>query len=342
MNHSDIAALMKGIAPVIGDLVQRAVRPLQEEIASLRTQLDEMRSFDHLELVRGEVDRAVSALPPAPAGRDADPALITELIIAEVAKLPTPAAGRDADPALVAELVRVEVSHAVAALPPAPSGKDADPGLIADLVAAAVTKVPPPVDGKDADPALVAELVRVEVERAVAALPPAQPGKEGPAGKLPMVREWTDEVAYEGDVRTWKGSTWQAARDTAKEPPHADWVCLAAAGQSGADADQIEVIGTFDDAAAYKRLNIVALNGAAFIARKDNPGACPGEGWQVIAMRGKPGPPGEAKTGAPGMRGLPGPGVAGLSLDEMGLLTLRNADGTELTCDFYDLLSKRP
>lgn len=36
--------------------------------------------------------------------------------------------------------------------------------------------------------------------------------------------------------------------------------------------------GTYDADGEYKRLNIVALNGGAFIARKDDPGACPGKG----------------------------------------------------------------
>ena len=58
-------------------------------------------------------------------------------------------------------------------------------------------------------------------------------------------------------------------------------------------------------------MNIVALNGSSFIARADNPGPCPGDGWQLIASAGRPGKPGpkgdRGEAGARGERGLPGP-----------------------------------
>ena len=68
--------------------------------------------------------------------------------------------------------------------------------------------------------------------------------------------------------------------------------------------------GTFDSVQNYNALNIVALNGSAFIARCDDPGECPGDGWQLIASAGragKPGPTGESgEPGPRGERGLPG------------------------------------
>lgn len=68
----------------------------------------------------------------------------------------------------------------------------------------------------------------------------------------------------------------------------------------------------------------------------------PGEGWQVIAMRGKPGQPGEqGKRGEPGLRGLPGPGISSIEVDNsQGVLTVTNGDGTVVTCDLYELLRK--
>jgi hypothetical protein len=70
------------------------------------------------------------------------------------------------------------------------------------------------------------------------------------------------------------------------------------------------VRGTFDPAQNYNALNIVALNGSAFIAKCDHPGECPGAGWQLIASAGragKPGPKGESGEPGPcGERGLPG------------------------------------
>jgi hypothetical protein len=58
----------------------------------------------------------------------------------------------------------------------------------------------------------------------------------------------------------------------------------------------------------YEALNIVALNGGAFIAKCDEPGACPGDGWQLIAKQGKAGATGERGiAGERGPRGEQGP-----------------------------------
>jgi hypothetical protein len=58
------------------------------------------------------------------------------------------------------------------------------------------------------------------------------------------------------------------------------------------------VCGTWDEHKDYPQFAIVALNGGSFLARKDNPGVCPGDDWQLIASAGKPG-----KQGPPGARG---------------------------------------
>lgn len=268
----------------------------------------------------------------------------------------------------IAALVRDEVSGAIAKIPPAEPGKsvtldDVRP-LLEEMVTVAVRAIPTPERGKDADPAEVLRLVNETVERTLAgwekpkdgdsvtvddvrpvleelvrSIPPAEPGKEGSPGKLPIVRAWLDTVHREGDVVSHAGATWQAMRDTGKEPPHADWICLAAAGRPGKDADEIEVKGTFDPDANYRRLNIVVLNGNAFMARSDDPGPCPGAGWQVIAMRGKPG---EAKKGDKGdtVKGPPGAPVARMTVDGEGMLTLVNGDGSTVDCDLYPVLAK--
>jgi hypothetical protein len=62
--------------------------------------------------------------------------------------------------------------------------------------------------------------------------------------------------------------------------------------------------GTWKDDAVYNFLNMVALNGSSFIAKCDDPGPCPGDGWQLIASAGKPGRPGQ--KGDHGERGLSG------------------------------------
>jgi hypothetical protein len=84
----------------------------------------------------------------------------------------------------------------------------------------------------------------------------------------------------------------------------------------------------------------VALGGASFGARRDDPGPCPGDGWQLIAAQGKRGNAGERGASVKGERGLPGVAPASMAVDDDGLLTLTNADGSTVACDLYPLLSK--
>jgi hypothetical protein len=62
------------------------------------------------------------------------------------------------------------------------------------------------------------------------------------------------------------------------------------------------VRGTYSESETYGRHDIVMLNGSSFVALVDNPGTCPGDGWQLWAGRGKTGKPGE-----PGPQGPAGP-----------------------------------
>jgi hypothetical protein len=149
---------------------------------------------------------------------------------------------------------------------------------------------------------------------------PGPPGPRGEPGTLPVAREWApDAVHYAGAVVVHAGATWQAARDTGQAPGHPDWVCLA---RSGRDAAMPNVRATWAETETYAALDIVALNGCSFIARRDQPGVCPGEGWQLIASAGKPGIKGVAgergDRGEPGARGLPGasaPLIVGWTID---------------------------
>jgi hypothetical protein len=85
------------------------------------------------------------------------------------------------------------------------------------------------------------------------------------------------------------------------------------------------VRGTWAAGERYQALNVVALNGASFVARRDDPGPCPGEGWQLIASQGK--------------RGGRAPAVAGMALSGT-VLTLRNGDGSTASVDLAPLVSK--
>jgi hypothetical protein len=134
---------------------------------------------------------------------------------------------------------------------------------------------------------------------------PGPRGEPGPAGKLERAYGYVeDAVHYRGDIVTYRGSTYQARCDTAREPPHENWICIAYAGldgKDGRDGRSLEVRGRFSDKEIYKALDIVALNGGSFIAKKNNPGPCPGAGWQLIASQGKRG-----DKGARGLQGIPG------------------------------------
>ncbi|MDI6026727.1 hypothetical protein QBK99_11045 [Corticibacterium sp. UT-5YL-CI-8] len=169
-------------------------------------------------------------------------------------------------------------------------------------------------------------------------------GPEGPAGKLPIVQNWTDRVFYEGDVVSFEGRAYQAISDTGKEPGSADWICIAergADGRDGEDGRSFDVRGTWLEINQYRAMDVVALNGASFVAKRDEPGPCPGDGWQLIAGQGKRGLPGEkGMKGDKGERGDAGMPVVAMDIDKDGLLTLTNGDGSVVVCDLYPVLAR--
>jgi hypothetical protein len=159
----------------------------------------------------------------------------------------------------------------------------------------------------------VDELKKVSAE-------PGPQGPPGPPGKLPRVKEYAaGRVHYESDVVLHTGALWQALGDTVHAPPHSDWICLARAGRNGSDGRSPNVCDPYDAREKYERLDIVALDGAAFIARRDNPGLCPSDGWQLLSKQGRPGHRGEngerGVRGEKGERGEPGATVVSWQLD---------------------------
>jgi hypothetical protein len=99
----------------------------------------------------------------------------------------------------------------------------------------------------------------------------------------------------------------------------------------GLDGNSITVRGTFDATAEYRRLDVVALNGGCFIARKDAPGPCPGSGWQLLASQGKRGVAGEkGERGPQGGPGLSGSTIRDWKIDRAGyVVTPVMSDGRE-------------
>jgi hypothetical protein len=143
---------------------------------------------------------------------------------------------------------------------------------------------------------------------------PGERGPEGPPGKLSLVKVWKRGVHYEGDVVTHDGSTYQALKDTAEEPPHEDdWLLIAAQGARGQPGYSGTVCGLFDPKKTYKALDLVTFNGSEWRAKKDNPGSIPGEGWQLS-----------------GKKGNRGESVVGGEVNSNGRLVLRMSDGKEI------------
>ena len=119
--------------------------------------------------------------------------------------------------------------------------------------------------------------------------------------------------------------------DTAREPPHADWISVARAGvdgKDGRDGRSPNVRGTFKAGASYRAFDIVALNGGAFIARRDDPGDCPGDGWELMSTPGRRGQQGQ--RGERGPAGPPGPAIETWRVDrERYQATPLMSDGSE-------------
>jgi hypothetical protein len=128
---------------------------------------------------------------------------------------------------------------------------------------------------------------------------------------LPVVKPYLpDAVHYLGDVVAHEGATYQALRDTGRAPPHQDWICLARAGCDGADGRSVKIRGTYDPIKAYKAFDVVAYNKGSWVAKYDNPGPCPGDGWQLLASQGRTGEKGvKGDRGEPGPEGAPGPSI---------------------------------
>jgi hypothetical protein len=157
-------------------------------------------------------------------------------------------------------------------------------------------------------------------------------GERGLPGQLRAVKQFVEDgVHYDGDVVTHVGSTYQARCDTAREPPHEDWICVSRAGvdgKDGRDGCSPNVRGTFRAGESYRALDIVALNGGSFVARRDDPGECPGDGWQSLTLPGKRGERGP--SGERGPAGPTGPTVVTWRIDgECYRATPLMADGTE-------------
>jgi hypothetical protein len=182
-------------------------------------------------------------------------------------------------------------------------GKDADIKPLVDMFEAREVKLADHFDELESTIKARVDACLAEVKDGKDGEPGPQglPGKDGKDGKLPIAREWTNRVHYEGDVVRHAGSTYQALTDTGQQPPHSDWGELASRGTDGRG---FVLRGLYNATVEYRQHDIVMISRNSFAAKYDNPGECPGEGWQLFACsgyKGKEGPPGP--TGAKGSDG---------------------------------------
>ena len=227
---------------------------------------------------------------------------------------PAGADGKDADPEAVAHRLaeRIELSlrehivahieRCVAALPlqvgpPGPAGERGDRG----------EPGAPGPQGADGGPGPQGERGPVGPDGAEGKQGlPGEKGDPGPAGQFDKIEAWADGVHYAGQIVTYRGSCWQATRDTGKEPGGSDdWRLIVAAGDPGRS---MHIRGTYKEGERYAELDVVTKDSAWFVARRAQPGPCPGPDWQVgpIGKRGDKGLQGErGHQGAKGQDGAP-------------------------------------
>lgn len=156
--------------------------------------------------------------------------------------------------------------------------------------------------------------------------PQGEPGQAGPRG----------EPGLQGPAGE-RGPAGEPGRDGADGKDGQD----GAPGRDGADGRSLNFRGAWSVGEVYRALDVAMLNGSSFVAQRDDPGECPGDGWRLFASGGVKGRPGDrGPTGPPGERGPPGPAVTRMDIGEEGQIVLLNADGTTVEGDLYPLLSK--
>ncbi|EOJ9641355.1 phage gp6-like head-tail connector protein [Enterobacter hormaechei] len=258
------------------------------------------------------VSEAVAAIPVPRDGKsltvdDITPVL-QDLVSNAVAEIPVPKDGKDFDPAMLKQAVEEAVSEAVAAIPVPQDGKsvtteDVQP-MIQELVSASMPELPD---------------VKSLVNEAIAALPAAEPGKDGENGRdalsleiLPFIDE--GKSYPRGSYATHNGGLWRAYEKT-----HGmrGWECLVD-GVAGIDIQQSELRcfsltvnrtsgasetksfdvpvmiyqGVFKSGQEYLPGDTVTWGGSLWHCdeqTQDKPGEAGSKGWTLAAKRGRDG-----------------------------------------------------
>jgi hypothetical protein len=108
-------------------------------------------------------------------------------------------------------------------------------------------------------------------------------------------------------------------------------------GPRGPDGRTGEARGKYDPDEAYAKLDRVSFNGSEWIARSDDPGPLPGDGWMLAARAGSQGRSGE--RGPRGERGEAGAGITGIACRDWSLV-LRLTDGRETIVDLRPMFER--
>ncbi|TPJ76198.1 hypothetical protein FJ422_30410 [Mesorhizobium sp. B2-6-3] len=254
-----------------------------------------------LAAAKATVAELVANLPPGPAGKDADPEIIKQMVDAAIAALPPAEKGKDADPVEVAAQIAAEVERAVAALPPPRDGnratvEDMRP-LVEESVSRAIAGIAMPKDGTNGLPgrdgiglagALIdrtGNLVLTLTDGTVRELGLVV-GKDGESGKPGVdglgFEEMTEELADDGRTIVRRYSR----GDQVKEFRHSLAVVL----------DR----GVFKEGQSYRPGDGVTWAGSFWIAQaqtSEKPDG--GEGWRLAVKRGRDGKDGVLKDERP-------------------------------------------
>lgn len=342
------------VAPMVAEAVEAAVAAipaardgkdadpaeldaLRDEIRAVRSEIPAPVEMPDLTgfATKDDVAAVRDAIPSIPEARD-----WTDEIEGVKALIPVVPAAPD----LSGFATKAEIEAVRAAMPEVPESRDWAPEI--EAVKALIPAIPAAPDLSEFATKADVEAVRSEIPSVPEArdwTPEIEAAKTAAAdavermtrhpGRFPVAKAYAEGVSYAGDVVTHKGATWQALRDTGREPPHEDWACLSARGEPGQVGKSMVVRGTFDPTEAYAALDVVTRNGSGWVAKHDNPGDCPGDGWQLIASKGGKG---DSIKGEPGKMAV----VVSASVDDEGVLSLTNADGSTVKADFYEVLRR--
>ncbi|WP_343711193.1 phage gp6-like head-tail connector protein [Kosakonia radicincitans] len=294
---SDFSALKDAPEPDFSALVSAAVATIPSP------ELPALPDFSSM------VQEAVSALPPPQDGKsitadDVRP-MLQEMVDKAVGAIPAPENGRDYDPEVLAQAVKEAVDVAVSDIPVPQDGKSLTPEDVRPMLNELVTASMP-----------VLPDVKTLVSEAVAALPAAEPGRDGrDALALEILPFIDEEKSYpRGYYATHNGGLW---RSYEKTHGMRGWECVVdgvarveieradqrrftltvnrASGSSETRSFDVPVMlyrGVFKSGSEYQPGDTVTWGGSLWHCdepTKDKPGETGSKGWTLAAKRGRDG-----------------------------------------------------